>query len=105
VKHRARFFLGKALLVIAGIAVLGGIVMVLWNAVVPFVFPGTRLIDYPHAFGLLILSRILFGGFRGRGGWHGGYRWRRWEGMTPQERAQFKQTGESCGGRATENNS
>jgi hypothetical protein len=54
VKYRARF-LGKALLVVAGIAVLGGIVMALWNTVVPFVFPGTRLVDYPHALGLLIL--------------------------------------------------
>jgi hypothetical protein len=102
VKYRARF-LGKALLVVVGIAVLGGIVMALWNTVVPFVFPGTRLIDYLHALGLLILSRILFGGFRGRGGWHEGRRWRRWEAMTPQERAQFKQTTGSCGGRVTEN--
>jgi hypothetical protein len=103
VKYRARF-LGKALLVVAGIAVLGGVVMALWNAVVPFVLPGTRLVDYPHALGLLILSRILFGGFRGRGGWHQGRHWRRWEGMTPQERAQFKQAAESRCGRVTENN-
>jgi hypothetical protein len=102
VKYRARF-LGKALLVVAGIAVLGGIVMALWNAVVPIMFPGTRLVDYPHALGLLILSRILFGGFRGRGGWHQGHRWRRWEGMTPQERAQFKQTAGSRCGQVTEN--
>jgi hypothetical protein len=102
VKYRARFF-GKALLVVAAVAVLGGIVLALWNAVVPFILPGTRLIDYPHALGLLILSRILFGGFRGRGGWHEGRRWRRWEGMTPQERTQFKQTAESRGGQVTEN--
>ena len=104
VKYRARY-LGNALVVVAGIAILGGIVMALWNAVVPFVVSGTRLVDYPHALGLLILSRILFGGFRGRGGWHEGRRWRRWEGMTPQERSQFKQNSESCGGRATESHS
>ena len=73
VKYRARF-LGKAMLVLGAIAVLGGIVMMLWNAVVPFLFPGARLIDDLHALGLLILTRILFGGFRGRGGWHGVHR-------------------------------
>ena len=101
-KYRARY-LGQAALVVAVIAVLGGVVMALWNAVIPFVFPGTRVIDYPHALGLLILSRLLFGGFRGRGGWHGGGRWRRWEGMTDEERAQFKQTARSRCGQVTEN--
>jgi hypothetical protein len=100
-KYRARF-VGRILLVLAAIAVLGGIVMVLWNAVVPFLIPGTRLVDYPHALGLLILCRILIGGFRGRGGWHEGRRWRRWEGMTPQERAQFTQRAESRCGQAAE---
>ena len=100
-KYRARF-VGNALLLVAAIAVLGGIVMALWNAVVPFAFSGARLVDYPHALGLLILSRILFGGFRGRGGWHEGRRWRRWEAMTPEEREQFKQRAQSRCGRATE---
>jgi hypothetical protein len=104
VKYRARFA-GKALFVVAGIAVLGGIVMALWNAVVPFVFPGTRLIDYPHALGLLVLSRILFGGFRGRDGCHEGRRWRRWEAMTPQEREQFQQASVSSGGSGREDRS
>jgi hypothetical protein len=94
---------GKALLLVAAVAILGWIVMALWNAVVPFAFAGARLMDYPHALGLLILSRILFGGFRGRGGWHGGGRWRRWEAMTPEEREQFKQRMETRCGRATEN--
>ncbi len=101
-KYRVRF-VGKALLLVAAAAVLGWIVMALWNAVVPFAFAGARLMDYPHALGLLILSRILFGGFRGRGGWHGGGRWRRWEAMTPEEREQFKQRMETRCGRATEN--
>jgi hypothetical protein len=103
VKYRARF-LGKAFLVVAVIAVLGGVVMALWNAVIPFVFPGTRVIDYPHALGLLILSRLLFGGFRGRGGWHGGRHWRRWEGMTDEERALVKRAARSRCGHSTESN-
>jgi hypothetical protein len=73
-------------------ALLGFIVMLLWNAVMPAIFVGSRSMDYPHALGLLVLSRILFGGFRGRGGWHRRRRWRRWEAMTPEEREQFKKT-------------
>jgi hypothetical protein len=79
--------------------------MALWNAVIPFVFPGTHVIDYPHALGLLILSRLLFGGFRGRGGWGEGRRWRRWEGMTAEERAQVKQAARSRCGQRTESDS
>lgn len=87
-RFKVRCF-GKALLALVAIAVLGWIVMALWNWVIPAVFVGGRVIDFPHAIGLLILSRILFGGFRGRGGWHGRGGWRRWERMTPEERENF----------------
>ena len=89
-------FLGKALLVIVGVAVLGWMVMTLWNWVMPALFVGARAIDFAHALGLLILSRILFGGFRGHGGWRGRQQWRRWEQMTPEEREKF-QKGMRCG--------
>ncbi|MEA3126819.1 MAG: hypothetical protein QOD67_3838 [Caballeronia sp.] len=89
---------GKALLVIVGIAVLGWTVMTLWNWVMPALFVGARAIDFAHALGLLILSRILFGGFRGHGGWRGRQQWRRWEQMTPEEREKF-QKGRRCGQR------
>jgi hypothetical protein len=59
---------------------------------------GARAIDFAHALGLLILSRILFGGFRGHGGWRGRQHWRRWEQMTPEEREKFQQ-GMRCGRR------
>src|SRR5271168_2809593 len=81
--------LGMPVLFLGAAAVLGWVVMMLWNAVVPAVFVGGRAIDYFHALGLLVLSRILFGGFRGRGGWHGRGPWRRWERMTPEERENF----------------
>jgi hypothetical protein len=50
---------------------------------------------------LLVLSRILFGGFRGHGGWrgrmhghrHGHERWAKWQAMTPEEREQFHRHG------------
>jgi hypothetical protein len=95
-------YVGKAFLVAAVAAVLGWMVMVLWNAVVPGLFIGARTIDYRHALGLLVLSRILFGGFRGRGGWHRQRHWRRGEAMTPLERQQFLQSTLSGGGNGTE---
>jgi len=92
--------LAKVLLVLVVIAVLGWMVMALWNWVIPALFIGGRTIDYAHAVGLLVLSRILFGGFRGHGGWRGRRHWRRWEQMTPEEREQFQKGSSSgCGWR------
>lgn len=96
-----RYFLPK----IAGFILLGllffalvtGVTMYLWNTLLPPLF-NLSAITFWQAAGLLILSRLLFGGF-GRGG--GGNRWKnhpknqylreKWENMTPQEREQFKQ--------------
>jgi hypothetical protein len=86
-------FVGKGLLMLVAVAVLGGLVMLLWNAVVPELFAGARSIDYLHALGLLVLCRILFGGFRGYGGWHGRRHWGRWSAMTPEEREQVRRGG------------
>jgi len=81
-------------LAIAAIAVLSLVVMSLWNWLVPSLFRGPAL-QYWQAVGLLLLSRILFGSLRGRGGWHGHWRarmWReRWASMTPQERERFRE--------------
>jgi hypothetical protein len=73
-------------------AVFSFVVMHLWNWLMPAVF-GTHMISYWQALGILVLSKILFGGFRGRPG--GGMRWRRrmmerWEKMTPEEREKFR---------------
>jgi hypothetical protein len=79
--------------VIAVMGLLSLAVMLLWNALVPQLFHGPPL-QFWQALGLLLLSRILFGGLRGRG-WHGHWRqrmWReRWENMTPEERAQLRE--------------
>ena len=81
-------------LAIAGIALLSLVVMSLWNWLVPSLFHGPAL-QYWQAVGLLLLSRILFGSLRGRGGWHGHWRqrmWReRWANMTPEERARMRE--------------
>jgi|SRR5581483_5446189 len=100
VRGRGRWvWKGGAFLVflLALIAALSLVVMGLWNALIPNLFHGPTL-QYWQAVGLLILSRILFGGFRGRHGWHGhhgrwrGEMWRRhWESMTPEERERLRE--------------
>jgi hypothetical protein len=77
--------------------VMGGIVMLLWNAILPSLLAVNR-IGYWQAIGLLLLCRILFGGlgFKGRGagnvgGPAGGMHWRnKWQSMTDEEKANFK---------------
>ena len=96
-RHAVRWSVkGLAVLaaVAAVVAVLSFVVMLLWNSLVPAQFRGPPL-QYWQALGLLLLSRILFGGLRGRGGWHGHWRqrmWReRWESLTPEERARLRE--------------
>jgi hypothetical protein len=74
------------------LAAFGYVVMTLWNAVLPAV-AGVHPIGFLQAVGLLVLSRILFGGLRGRR--HRGWHWRgrmqaRWQQMSPEEREQFR---------------
>ena len=88
-----------AIFVIIGAAVLGFIVESLWNALVPPIF-GWHTITFWQALGLLLLSKILFGGFHRHGG-GGRDRWKqrmkdRWEQMTPEEREKFRK-GMRCG--------
>ena len=82
---------GFAVLALAFLAGLAFVVMSLWNALIPSLFHGPVL-GYWQAAGLLVLSRILFGGLRGRGG--PGWRHRRWhahwERMSPEERGRFR---------------
>jgi len=93
-RHKARLLI-RSLFFIVALAALGGIVMLLWNAVVPGLFGIALPIDYLHAVGLLVLSRILFGGFRGHGGWRGHRheQWKKWQAMTPEEREQLHRHG------------
>jgi uncharacterized membrane protein len=81
----------------------GGIVMLLWNSLLPVLF-GLRAISFWQALGILVLCRILFGGF---GGGSGRSRSRRsgeriadrvaervserLENMTPEQRERFRQ--------------
>lgn len=77
--------------VVIGAVSLG--VQQLWNWLAPSLF-GWRTITFWQALGLLVLCRLLFGRFGGRGFGppHFRRRWdRRWEQMTPEEREKFRQ--------------
>jgi len=79
-----------ALMVVVGIAALGWLVMALWNWLIPALFVGGREIGYLQAIGLLVLSKILFGGFRGHGGFHGRLHRHHLEQLTPEERERLQ---------------
>ncbi|MBS1744135.1 MAG: hypothetical protein JST81_13970 [Bacteroidetes bacterium] len=89
-------------MIVAAVLLFGFIVMGLWNAILPQVIAGVKIISYPQALGILLLSKILFGGFRG--GCGGRRRGRFMEmqqkmaAMTPEEREKFKAEWKSrCG--------
>lgn len=80
------------LLIIAAFFLIGLAVMALWNAILPGVIHVTS-ITYPQALGILVLSKILFGGFHRRH--FGGHRrmhmmQEKFANMTPEEREKFK---------------
>lgn len=86
-------------LVILFVALFGFAVMKLWNWLMPALF-GWHEITFWQAMGILVLSKILFGGFRGAVPWR--ERWRarmmeRWAQMTPEEREKFRAGVRRCG--------
>jgi hypothetical protein len=90
---RYRFFKGLKVLamVIVGAVVFGEVVMHLWNWLMPAIF-GLRSLTFVQALGLLLLSKLLFGGFHRHGG---GRDWKRhmeerFAQMTPEERERFR---------------
>lgn len=92
-------------LFIAAVLLFGLLVMSLWNAILPEVL-GVQAITFIQALGILLLSKILFGGFRGgfgRGSRQPG-KWmamkEKFSGMTPEEKEKFKSEWKTrCGGR------
>lgn len=70
-------------------------VMYLWNELLPGLFE-VPTIGYWQAFGLLVLSRILFGEFGGFSGpWRGVHRrgpWAdRWHKLSEEEKAEYRE--------------
>ncbi|MDD5058966.1 MAG: hypothetical protein PHQ60_13935 [Sideroxydans sp.] len=87
-------------MVVAGIVALGWVVMALWNWLLPNLFVGVHEISYVQALGVLVLSKILFGGFRGHGGMHKRMHHHHLKNMTAEEREKFlKGMGGCCGGK------
>ncbi len=85
-------YLLYALLAVGGFLAMGLVVQWLWNAILPQV-AGAGHLGYWQALGLLALSRILFGGWRGRRHYRGGpsqHLRAKWRHMSDEEREQFK---------------
>lgn len=87
-------FMGPILFIVA-IAGFTLVTMLLWNALMPVLF-GAPALGFFQALGLLILSRILFGGlsgFRGMAVRHfdrHGTMMENWMNMNPEERQKFR---------------
>ncbi|XBS71978.1 hypothetical protein ABK905_21565 [Acerihabitans sp. KWT182] len=83
-------------MVVVAIVAVTTLVMLLWNALLPAIF-GVKSIGFFQALGLLILSKILFGGFFRGHGMFGRRGWElreRWMSMSAEEREAFlKQRG------------
>ncbi len=82
----------------AGVFVFGWVVMLLWNALLPAVL-GVGTITFWQALGILVLSKILFGGFSGAHGRHKSHHHDhhrhfkmgdKWMQLTPEEREKMK---------------
>ena len=80
--------------VVIFVAGFGAAVWQLWNLLMPQIF-GLPRIGYWQSLGLLALSWLLFGGFRGP---FGSRRPKTWERMSPEQRAQLRHAFQShCG--------
>ncbi len=95
-------WVGKILMmIVVGIAIAYGVVlgtMYLWNWLIPELFSGP-VITFWQTLGLLVLSKVLFGGFGKKSHW-GGHNhsgpWRPYwkeklNSMNPEDRERFKQ--------------
>jgi len=102
-KSRFEKIIKVLMIALVAATVAGFVVMGLWNVLMPPIF-GFHAIGFWQALGLLVLAKILFGGFHrhshgGRGYWKRAMR-ERWEHMTPEERERFRQAmHERCGRR------
>jgi Ca2+/H+ antiporter, TMEM165/GDT1 family len=90
--RRLRFLIPVAVLAFVGL--LSFAVYALWNGVLTDVLP-VKAITYWQALGLLVLSKILFGGFPGRRRGCGRGRRARmlskhWESLNPEQREKLR---------------
>ena len=91
-RRRFGFF---PLLILMALALITFVVYWLWNNVLVTV-TGVKTVTFWQAMGILVLSRILFGGFKfgrpaGGPNYGGGHPWReKWNQMNAEERVKFK---------------
>ena len=109
IKRNKWIFAVAPLALVAFIWLGGEVVMHLWNWLLPEIF-GVRTINLWQALGLLVLSRILFGGWRCGGNDHSKSQRpsdEKWKKMTPEEREKFRADMRSrwCGGKTLANES
>src|ERR1043165_9637830 len=93
--RKFRYFI--PLIVVGFQAVFTSAVYLLWNHVLVDVL-AVKTITYWQALGLLVLAKILFGGFPGRGrpfgpggGWRGKMLAKRWESLSPEQREHMRE--------------
>lgn len=100
-----RRFLLMSLLFVGLIALVGLVLMLLWNWLMPELFQ-LPAINYYQALGLLLLSKILFGGFRGKKSYgchhhESHYGWKekfkaKWQNMPADDRKKWEEKFGSC---------
>jgi Ca2+/H+ antiporter, TMEM165/GDT1 family len=91
--RKFRFFI--PLIIAAFLALATFVVQSLWNGVLADVL-GVKTVTYWQALGILILAKLLFGGFPGRRGGPCGGPWRhrmmeaRWNSLSPEDREKMR---------------
>jgi Ca2+/H+ antiporter, TMEM165/GDT1 family len=97
-KEGKKFWLKRAIFIpvifAAGLIILGSVVMYLWNAILTTVL-GIHTITFWQAVGILVLSKILFGGFHNRHGHqsfhdHGKDIRNKWMNLSPEEKEKMR---------------
>jgi hypothetical protein len=100
-RSRIGKIVGSVVFAVVFIGLAGYVVMSLWNATLPLIIQGVSAITFWQALALLLLSRLLFGGFRGpwnKPGFGGVNRdqWKtrmaeRWQQLSPEQRERMRQ--------------
>lgn len=110
-KHKKGWWILIPFVIAGFIALAGYVVMSLWNWLMPEIF-GLTVISFWQAIGLLLLSKILFGGFHGKKHCPGRqkHHWRhkfkeKWSNMSEEDKLRWKEKCESWGKTKAKNES
>lgn len=89
-RYKKKIFIPFIILAVMALATTA--VMLLWNAILPDIISGATQITFWQAGGLLILTRILFGGFHKSGKHHSvpPYMKEKFMNMTEEEKAKLR---------------